>query len=229
MIRLIWRLVRFTLVLGVLGVGLYFFHGVILRPVGNALIAADRLDKADYLLLLAGAPYLTAAEGARLYHEGWAPAVLLTNQPRPAGQDSLLRLGVPVKDSQEAAREVLIALRVPAEAVHAVPGRSADVGDELGAVRQFLTGRTARTIILVTTKIHSARAKRLCTEVLGPAVSCTTRPAADDPFDPAHWWAERQSIEQVVGAYAGWIYDLSGALWRRAVSPGVIPPAVTIR
>ena len=49
MIRLLWKCVRLVLMLGVLGIGFYFFHGVMLRPVGRYLIAAlyrDRQGKA---------------------------------------------------------------------------------------------------------------------------------------------------------------------------------------
>ena len=229
MIRLLWKCVCLALMLGVLGVGFYFFHGVMLRPVGRHLIAADPLEKADYLVLLAGAPYLTAPEAARLYHEGWAPAILITNQPRPPGQDALLRLGVPVKDRQEVAKDILAALRVPAQAVHPLPVRSSDVRDELVAVRQFLAGRASRAVIVITPKRQSGRAKHLCTEALAPAIVCRSRPAGDDPFDPAHWWSDWRQVGDVASEYAALAVDLGRTWWQRFLSPAAVPPAVTIR
>ncbi len=228
MLRLLWRVLRLTVLLLALGVGVYFFHGPLLAPIGRHLVATDPLEPSDWIVVLAGSPYLSAAEAARLYHERWAPAILLTNQPRPRGQDDLLRLGVPVKDSQETARGLLGALRVPAEAVKTLPDRSGTMVDELQAVRRFLAGHAIRGVILVPSKVQSARARRLCQAELGPTTRCTIRPPAGDSYDPTRWWMDREDVAAVVQEYAALITDMSRSWWR-SVGTQSVPPAVTIR
>jgi uncharacterized SAM-binding protein YcdF (DUF218 family) len=228
MLRLLWRIARLTVVLLVLGVGLYFFHGLLLAPIGRYLVSTDPLEKSDWIVILADAPYLTAPEAARLYHEGWAPAILLNNQPRPHGQEELLRLGVPVKDSQAIARELLAALRVPAEAIKALPDRSDGTVEELQAVRRFLGGLPARALLLVTPKAHSTRTRRICVLELGPATRCGSRPAGGDPFDPDRWWTYRRDVAEVAYEYAALAYDL-GRAWWSGLGERSGPPPVTIR
>jgi uncharacterized SAM-binding protein YcdF (DUF218 family) len=229
MLRLIWRLVRLAIVLLVLGVGFYFFHGVLLAPVGRFLVTADPLEKSDLILVLAGAPYLTASEAARRYHEGWAPLILLTNQPRPRGQEELIRLGVPVHDDQAIAQSLLSALRVPPEAARALPDRSDGTIEELQAVRRFLAVHSARSLILVTPKAQSTRARRICLAELGPDVGCGSRPAAGDPFDPGRWWSYRRDVAEVVYEYAALAYDLGRMWWSNLAGRSAVPPPVTIR
>ena len=229
MLRLIWRLVRLAVVLLVLGVGFYFFHGALLAPLGRYLVTADPLEKSDLIVVLAGAPYLTAPEAARLYHEGWAPAILLTNQPRPRGQEELIRLGVPVHDGQEITRSLLSALRVPPEAVRTLPDRSDGTIEELRAVRRFLAGHSARTLILVTPKVQSTRVRRICVAELGPDVQCGSRPAAGDPYDPGRWWSSRRDGAEVVSEYVALACGLGRTWWSGLAGRSAVPPPVTIR
>ncbi len=228
MLRLVWRLIRLAVLLLVLGVALYFSHGLLLTPIGRYLVTADPLEKSDWIVVLAGAPYLTAPEAARLYHEGWAPAIIVTNQPRPPGQEELLRLGVPAKDGQEITREILSGLRVPGEAVKTLPDRSDGTVEELQAVRRFLSSQSARALIVVTAKPHSTRARRVCAAEMPAAVRCGVRPASGDPYDPSRWWTYRRTLAEVVYQYAALAYDVTRAWWS-GFSTSAVPPAVTIR
>jgi hypothetical protein len=119
-----WRLVRARVTVLVLGGALYLGGPYLLTHAGRYLITQDPLVKADMALVLSGQPYLCVPEAARLYHEGLVPKILLVNEPRPPGQDDLLRLGIRYPDGLEISLQLLEALRVPREAILTIPERA---------------------------------------------------------------------------------------------------------
>ena len=230
MIRLIWRTVRALVMLLVLSVGVYLGGPYLLASAGRYLITQDPLVKADMVLVLSGQPYLRIPEAARIYHEGMAPRILLTNEPRPRGQGELLRLGIRYPDSQELSLQLLEALRVPRDAIVTIPERTDSTRAEMQIVSRFLTGRSVRTLIIVTSKAHTTRAHKIFTAGLGPQVRVLMHPVSADPFDPGRWWKDRADSKQVL-----WEYQALADFWRLrfwALIVGeatTVPPAVTVR
>lgn len=230
MIRLMWRLVRALAALLVLGGALYLGGPYILAHAGRYLIAEDPLAKGDLVVVLSGHTYLCVPEAARLYHERFAPKILLTNAPRPAGQEDLLRLGIRYPDALELSLQLLAALRVPSETILAIPERPEDLRAEANMVSRFLANRPTRTLILVTPKAQGLRAHKIFGEALGAKVRLVMRPASADRFDPERWWQNRNDFKQVVWEYAA-LADLWGrGLWRAVVGEATsAPPTVTVR
>ena len=103
---------------------MYLGGPYLLTHAGQYLITQDPLVKADMALVLSGQPHLCVPEAARLYHEGLVPKILLVNEPRPPGQDDLLRLGIRYPDGLEISLQLLEALRVPREAILTIPERA---------------------------------------------------------------------------------------------------------
>ncbi len=161
---------------------------------------------------------------------GWRPRILLTNEPRPRGQEELLRLGIRHPDSQELSLQLLEALRVPRGAIVTIPERTDSTRAEMQIVSRFLAGRSVRTLIIVTSKAHTTRAHKIFTAGLGPPVRVVMRPVSADPFDPGHWWKDRSDSKQVL-----WEYQALADFWRLrfwALIVGeatTVPPAVTVR
>lgn len=230
MLRLIWRLVRLLLALLVLGGGLYLGGPYLLRAAGHHLITAHPLAKGDLVVVLAGEPFLCVPEAARIYHEGLAPSILITNEPRPRGQEDLLRLGFRFPDAQEISLQLLEALRVPRPAIHTLDDRPETTWGEMRAVARFLDRRTVRTLIVVTPKARSTRAYKIFTAGLGPKVQVLMRPVPGDPFDPDRWWRGRQDLREVFSEYEAFL-----DLWRQELWSGVraeasaVPPPITVR
>ena len=144
MIRLMWRLVRALVTVLVLGGALYLGGPYLRTHAGRYLITQDPLVKADMALVLSGQPYLRVPEAARLYHERLIPKIPLVNEPRPPGQEDLLRLGTRYPDGLEISLPLLEALRVPREAVLTIPERADSLQAEADMVSLFLSGRSAR-------------------------------------------------------------------------------------
>ena len=99
--RLLWRVVdaaRWVSLLILLAVAVYLF-----TPLGDRavldLIEHDPLEKADYIVVLAGGRQ-RAVEAANLYKDGWAPKVIASTTPgfKDVYSDLLDEYGVPAAD-----------------------------------------------------------------------------------------------------------------------------------
>ena len=79
-VQLMWRLGRFLVGMIVLGFGFYFASPYLLAMVGQYLVTEQPLAKTDLILVLSGQIPLRVPEAARIYHERYAPKILVTNE-----------------------------------------------------------------------------------------------------------------------------------------------------
>jgi len=213
MVRLIWRLTRLLTVGLILGIGLYFGSPYLLTAVGRYLVTEYPLARADLVLVLSGQTLLRVPEGARIYHEGYAPKILLTREPLPRGTEDLLRLGIRFPDSQETALTILEALRVPRSAILTLQERTNSTRAEMQAVAGFLKAQPVRTMIIVTSKSHTTRAHKIFSRGLGPGIRLIMRPVPSDPFDPSRWWHDQQDAKDVLHEYQALLDFWRRRLW----------------
>jgi uncharacterized SAM-binding protein YcdF (DUF218 family) len=229
-LRLIWRLGRLLAVALVLGVGLYFGSPYLLTAVGRYLVTEHPLAKADLVLVLSGQSVLRMPEGARIFHEGYAPKILLTSEPKERGSEELLRLGIRVPDGQERAITLLEALRVPQSAILTIRERSDSTRSEMQAVARFLKTNPVKSMIIVTSKNHTTRAFKIFSTGLGPGVRLIMHPVPYDPFDPAQWWHDRADSKDVLHEYEALADFWRLRLWSATVGEfAAPPPPVTVR
>ncbi len=230
MLRLIWRLGRLLVVVLVLSVGLYFGSPYLLMAVGRYLVTEHPLAKADLILVLSGQTVLRVPEAARIYHEGFAPKILLTKEPTPRGTEELLRLGIRFPDSQETALTILEALRVPRSAILTVQERADSTRSEMLTVVRFLKSHPVKRLIIVTNKSHTTRADKIFATGLEPGIQLIVHPVPNDPYDPTRWWQDRADAKDVLHEY-----QALADFWQlrlRAMVVGqfrMVPPPVTVR
>lgn len=230
MLRLIWRLARLLAVVLVLAVGLYFGSPYLLTAVGRYLITEDPLAKADLVLVLSGQTFLRVPEAARLYHEGFAPKILLTNEPKERGMDELLRQGIRFLDYQEAALTILEALRVPRNAILTIPERADSTRAEMLTVARFLKSHPVKRLIIVTSKSHTTRAYKIFSTGLEPGIQLIMHPVPNDPFDPTRWWKDRRDSKDVLHEYQALADFWRLRLWTMLVGQFTTAPSpVTLR
>lgn len=226
--RLLWWLLRWLVLGTLLAAGVYFGGPYLLHGAGRYLVSADPLAKTDLVLVLAGHPFLTVPEAARLYHEGFAPRILLTNPPREPGQEELLRVGLKYPSEQELARKLLEELRVPREAILELAERTPTLPAEIQAVAGFLRARSERSLIAVTAKAKSTRTRMLLRPALRSGLALRMHPAPGDPYDPSRWWTEprdrRLVGEEAVGLLAYWTKSAADFVWGQSS-----PPQITVR
>jgi uncharacterized SAM-binding protein YcdF (DUF218 family) len=221
MIRLLFRLIRLVILCLVLGVGLYYGGPYLLTALGHYLVTQDPDGKADLIVVLAGGPYLRVPEAARLYQEGRAPAILVTNEMAWPGFEEVRRAGMSFPDAQEISLQILEAMRVPRSAVRTLTERADSTRAEMEAVARFLKEHPARRLLIVTSRAHTTRAGKIFTAGLGPKVRVLMHPVRSDPWNPAGWWRSREQSKQLLHEYQGladywrlraWDWTL-GMLW----------------
>ena len=139
-------------------------------------------------------------------------------------------MGLRYPDSLDVSLQILEALHVHREAILTIPERANDTQTEADVVSRFLWDRSVRTLVIVTSEVHSARAQKLFAASLGPKVRLVIRPVPADPFDPGRWWKDRTDGNQVVWDYACLAGLWWRGLWRAVVGEATaIPPPIVVR
>ena len=118
-------------------------HGPALRWIGQALVVEDPLARVDAIVVVAGATPSREEAAARLYRDGLAPAVVLSNQFTPDRVRDLIALGARRFDYQGEARVVLEKHGVPARPSSRCPPRQHHRGRAQGGGRGGACSRLA--------------------------------------------------------------------------------------
>lgn len=199
---MIGRLIRWLIVFPLLGLLLYAGYPFLLRTMGRYLITEDRLQKAEAIAILAGdGGVARTLEAVRLYQDGYAPRIILTHQRLPKGYEALARLGITVPEERNIQWMVLKATRVPTTAVLQVNERSDSTASEMVHLVRLLKEHRIRTVILVTDRSHSTRARKILARTSGGTMTIISRPTRYDTFDPEGWWRSRVDAKEVLFEY----------------------------
>lgn len=190
------------IVFPLLGLLLYAGYPFLLRTMGRYLITEDRLQKAEAIAVLAGDGGVgRTLEAVRLYQDGYAPRIILTHQRLPKGYEALARLGITVPEERNIQWMVLKATRVPTTAVLQVNERSDSTASEMVHLVRLLKEHRIRTVILVTDRSHSTRARKILARATGGTMTIISRPTRYDTFDPEGWWRSRVDAKEVLFEY----------------------------
>jgi uncharacterized SAM-binding protein YcdF (DUF218 family) len=179
---------------------------VIFFGLGRWLVVEDPLANARAIVVLSGAMPLRAIEAAKLYRSGYAPEIWLTHSAEPG--ETLKSMGIPFTGEDYFNKLVLIQQGVPPEAIHVLGPPIVNTADEIKVVAAALGRRNDRAVILVTTKAHTRRVRLLWRRLVPAQNHAIVRAAADDPFDPGHWWRTTRDaldvVREVLGLLNAW-------------------------
>ena len=169
----------------------------LLTSVGNQLIHADPLERADAMIVLA--PWLDRIiEAAELYRSGYAPLVLLTRESREQAEQLLIDRGV-VESGEERRRNVLHALGVPLEAIVILDGYVSSTADEAVTFAEWARGRPVHSVLVVTSPLHSRRSRLTFVRALqNLRVNVVVRPSKLMQFRTDSWWQSRSTLRDGV-------------------------------
>jgi uncharacterized SAM-binding protein YcdF (DUF218 family) len=167
--------------------------------LGQLLHHEDPLRKADVILVLAGSRLERAAEAGDLFVEGWAPRILLSRQERDGGEIALARRGIAIWSEIDLQKDSLVKMGVPAEAIEAFATEQAATATESETLHAEATARGWRTIIVVTSKLHTARAGLAMRRRFdGTGVEIIMRGSRYDTMSVDRWWNRRSSFRFVL-------------------------------
>src|SRR3972149_11140116 len=148
---MVGKLIRWLIVLPLLGVALYVGYPFLLKAIGRYLVTEDPLQKADAIAVLAGnGGVARTLEAVRLYQDGYAPKIILTHQILPKGYDALPRLGIKAPEERDIQLMILERMRVPRAAVLQVAERATSTLSEMVHLTRFLNRHRVHSVIFWT-------------------------------------------------------------------------------
>lgn len=174
--------------------------------VGRWLVVEDPLGKARAIAILSGGMPVRALEAAKLYRDGYAREVWLTHTAEPG--ESLKAMGIPFEGEEVYSARVLIHEGVPAGAIHVLETPIVNTADEVCVISKALRQEADRSVILVSSKPHTRRVRLLWRRLAPGECRAIVRAAAEDPFDPRHWWRSTGDaldvVREVLGIMNAW-------------------------
>lgn len=174
--------------------------------LGRWLFVEDPLEKAQAIAVLSGHMPLRAIEAAKLYRQGYAPAVWLTHSSEPG--KTLGAMGIPFAGEDFYDRRILEHEGVPPEAIRVLDPPILNTADEIATISGALQQAKGSRVILVTSKVHTRRTRVLWRRLVGSRGRAIVHPASDDPFEPARWWKTSGDaldvVREVLGILNAW-------------------------
>ncbi len=177
-------------------------HVWLLSRIGSFLEFEDPLEPAAAVVILFGHLPFRELEAASLYHEGWAPKIMLTRKKPQEEQETLKEIGFNPERRWEFSRKVLLRLGVPSSAILIAQEEANSTLEEVGVVARAFQLETA-PIILVTSKVHGRRVRLIWNHVTQNRVRAIVRLARGDPFDSTRWWKKTRWALALVREYLG--------------------------
>ena len=167
--------------------------------LGGFLVAQDEPQHGDIIVVLMSSGPDRMLGAVELYQQGHSDEIVIVrNMSR--GYDLAVSQGVKIPHDSDTVKEVAVQLGVPADRVTILPCDALSTQDEAIAVREYLENkRDANFLIIVTSKPHSGRAKRIFVKAMGSidreikVVSC---PTEHDDFNTGSWWKNREDLKR---------------------------------
>jgi uncharacterized SAM-binding protein YcdF (DUF218 family) len=172
------------------------------------LIVKAELSSADAIVVLGGSStYIERTDwAARLYREGRAPIIILTNDGMISGWSDAEERN---PYFYELARQELRQRGVPAEKILLISRVVSGTYEESLGVRDYATAHKLKRLLVVTSAYHSRRAlwtlRRAC-QGTGIEVAIDSPPPGWQTPSPSTWWWHRWGWKVVAGEYLKMVY-----------------------
>ena len=165
---------------------------------GRWIIVQHPLERSDAILILAGARVERWLEGVDLYRAGWAPRLVLSNGRIEEAELRLREMGIRFPGEGELARDAMIQMRVPSDAITLLPGSLDNTAQEAEAIRRLMSSAGWRRVIVVTSKYHTRRtAFAFEREFRDTSLHIIVRASQHDRVWPERWWTARADFRFV--------------------------------
>ena len=183
----------------------FIFLSIFIVPnLGQWLVVMDELQESDMIVVLMGSVYDRILEAADLYDDGYSDRIVLINS-YIAAKDIIINRGIKVYGNTLLSKMAAIDLGIPEEDVLILEGNSRSTQDEALTIREYIrNNREIESIILVTSKYHSGRAKKIfkkALSVLDREIDIYSSPSKYDPSNVDQWWGNREDFQWVVLEY----------------------------
>jgi uncharacterized SAM-binding protein YcdF (DUF218 family) len=199
------RVCMAVLPLAVVATTVWLSRGPILTAVGRMLIAEDPLRPAEMIVVSTADPAADALEAARLYRQGLSAAIVLPQWIAEPLDGELQRLQVPHLRTTELAMAVLVQSGVPRRAVRRLSTPVDGTLAEIAAVAAYVRAAQPHTVLFITARSHTARARWLLRRELPAQIQVIVRSPQSDLFAADTWWQTREYTREVAMEYLRWV------------------------
>ena len=189
-----------------------------LAAIADPLTVEDPVAPVDLIVVSMASGRADALEAAELYRAGVSRRFLLPYwQPEPLDLE-IRRLGVPYLPITELAQAILERSGVPHEAITVAQQPIDGLNAEIAAIGDALRGEPPASLLYITARSHTRRARWLLARVLPATTTIRVRAPRRDGFDPHAWWRVRGSGREVAMEYLRWINTFAlHDFWRGGV------------
>ena len=183
----------------------FILAGIFMVPkLGQWLVVNDELKESDVILVLMGSVYDRILEAADLYEEGYSDRIVLINS-YIAAKDIIVDRGLQAYGNTLLSKMAAVDMGIPEEDIIVLDGNSRSTQDEAMTFREYIKkNKEIDSIIIVTSKFHSRRAKQIFVKSLSSLdrkIEIFIRPSKYDKSSVGKWWRNREDFEWVVFEY----------------------------
>jgi uncharacterized SAM-binding protein YcdF (DUF218 family) len=190
--RAIARVSAFAALLALLGCACF------VPFAGRFLVREDPMRPADAIFVLAGGSVDRWLESVDLYREHLAKSIVLSPGRTDKAEIELRARGIRMPTGAEVARDAMVQLGVPLDAVQIMPGNLDNTAHEAEACRAFAQSAGWQRVIVVTSPYHTRRTGFAFRREFGNStVDVLIRASRHDESEPARWWQHRADIRFV--------------------------------
>ena len=169
---------------------------------GNFLVVKDDFSHAEVAVVLSGEPIGRMLAARDLYRRGLVKRILVIPEPSFPADEELIRLGLVDPKLPPLPRRILVASGVPQSQFEILPEPSEGTIHEALAVQKFFQGKIPQSMVLITSKFASRRARFVFRRIfLKEKTAIYAFPTPYDAFEPKQWWRRPRNALQVVNEY----------------------------
>ena len=177
---------------------------MIVPQLGQWLVVNDEVKESDVILVLMGSVYDRILEAVDLYQESYSGKIILINS-YIAAKDIIIDRGLQVYGNTLLSKMAAVDMGIPEEDIIVLDGNSRSTQDEAMTFREYIKkNKEIDSIIIVTTKFHSRRAKQIFIKALSSLdreIEICVRSSKYDMSNVGKWWRNREDVEGVVFEY----------------------------
>jgi uncharacterized SAM-binding protein YcdF (DUF218 family) len=186
---MIKSLLKLLILLAILALPLYLFHGFILDRAAKYLYCKDELKPADVIVVIPDSETEYSVDyGVKLFKEGWAR------------KDRMILSGGNITWKYAWAslmQEQALSLGVPRNAI-LLEEKSTSTKENAVYTREIMKRHRYTSLILVTAAYHSKRAEKTFKKIMGSEVSVLSAPAEESKFRFEDWWKRERDRKAVL-------------------------------
>lgn len=201
----VWKWVFFIIFI------LYFiltaYRVPLLIKLGEWLIVEHKPQKADLIVCLGGPGVGNSLASIDAYKKGLAPYIFRAKELKPDGLDYLKEKVKNYPTRFDRFTLVVEGFGIPTRVIFSPRERVGSTIEEARLVRSFVLAKGFRSIIVITSLLHSRRAWLTFKKVFkNDNIKIISLPSHYQLFNPKDWWTKRKYTKELIIEYQKLIY-----------------------